>query len=151
MVRVTRPGGRVLVTAYGDPSRFEALGFFVSAIQVVVPEFEGPSEDEPMLAFQVADPEILRRRLLDAGLTDVSVDTSHQERVQFRTGQQVWNWCLGSHPVPNLLVADLTEGQHADVIAVLDGMVRERADAHGYAALTAPLSIGVGTKPRAAA
>src|SRR5688572_19112646 len=147
MVRVTRPGGRVFLTAYGDPARFEALGFFVSAIQAVVPEFEGPSDDEPMLAFQVADPEVLRKRLIDAGLTNVTVNTSHQEKVEFRTGRQVWDWCLGSNPVPNLLVADLTEDQRADVVAVMDGMVRERVDEQGDATLTAPLNIGVGTKP----
>ena len=147
MVRVPRPGGRVFLTAYGDLSRFEALGFFVSALQAVVPAFEGPSEDEPMLAFQVADPEVLRQRFIAAGLADVTVNTSHQERVQFRSGQQVWDWCLGSNPVPDLLVADLAEHQRADVIAVLDGMVRERADQHCNAILTAPLDIGVGTKP----
>ena len=81
MVRVTRPGGRVLLIAYGNPDEFEALHFFISAVQAVVPEFEGPAEDEPMLEFQVADPDVLRQRLIDAGLTDVTVDTSHQERI----------------------------------------------------------------------
>jgi hypothetical protein len=45
-----------------------------------------------------------------------------------------------------MLVADLTDQQRADIIAVLDGMVRERSDAHGVTVLTAPLNIGVGTK-----
>ena len=42
MVRVTKPGGRVLLIAYGDPSEFEAFHVFLSAVQAVVPEFEGP-------------------------------------------------------------------------------------------------------------
>ena len=33
MVRVTKPGGRVLLIAYGDPSEFEALHVFISAAQ----------------------------------------------------------------------------------------------------------------------
>jgi ubiquinone/menaquinone biosynthesis C-methylase UbiE len=146
MVRVTRPGGRVLITAYGDPSQFEALHVFLSAIQAVVPDFEGPAEDEPMLEFQVADPEVLRQRLLDAGLNDVTVDTTTQERIEVGSGQQFWNWALGGNPIPGALVADLTDQQRADVLAVLDGMIREQADAHGVAVLTAPLNIGVGTK-----
>lgn len=146
MVRVTRPGGRVLLIAYGNPGGFEALHVFVSAVQAVVPEFEGPSEDEPMLEFQVADPDVLRRRLIDAGLTDVTVDTSCQERITVRTGQQLWDWCLGGNPIPGMLVADLTDGQRADIIRVLDGMVRERSGGKGPAVLTAPLNIGVGTK-----
>jgi ubiquinone/menaquinone biosynthesis C-methylase UbiE len=146
MVRVTKPGGRVLLIAYGDPSEFEALHFFVSAVQAVVPEFEGPAEDEPMLEFQVADPEVLRQRLTDAGLTDVTIDTSNQEQVSVRTGQQLWDWTLGGNPIPSMLIADLTDRQRNDIIQVLDGMVRERSGGNGAAVLTAPLNIGVGTK-----
>lgn len=146
MVRVTKPGGRVLLIAYGDPSEFEALHVFISAVQAVVPEFEGPAEDEPMLEFQVADPGVLRQRLIDAGLTDVTVDTSNQERINVRTGQQLWDWTLGSNPIPTMLVADLADRQREDVIRVLDGMVRERSEGNGSAVLTAPLNIGVGTK-----
>jgi ubiquinone/menaquinone biosynthesis C-methylase UbiE len=146
MVRVTRPGGRVLLIAYGNPDEFEGLHFFISAVQAVLPEFEGPAEDEPMLEFQVAVPDVLRQRLIDTGLTDVTVDTRHQERISVRTGQQLWDWCLGSNPIPGMLVADLTDSQRAEIIRVLDGMVRGRCRGDGPAVLTAPLNIGVGTK-----
>jgi ubiquinone/menaquinone biosynthesis C-methylase UbiE len=146
MVRVTKPGGHVLLIAYGDPTEFEALHFFISAVQAVVPEFEGPAEDEPMLEFQVADPDVLRQRLIDAGLTDVTVDTSQQESITVWTGQQLWDWSLGGNPIPGMLVADFTDEQRADIIQVLDRMVRERSGGNGPAVLTAPLNIGVGTK-----
>jgi len=143
---VTKPGGHVLVMAYGSPSEFEALHAFIAAAQAVVPEFEGPAEDEPLLEFQVADPDVLRQRLIDAGLRDVTVDTNHHERITVRTGQQLWDWTIGSNPIPGILVADLTDRQRADIIQVLDGMVRERSGGDGPAVLTAPLNIGVGTK-----
>ncbi len=146
MVRVTKPGGRVLIIAYGDPEGFEALHVFVSAVQAVVPEFQGPPEDEPLLEFQVADPEVLRRRLTEAGLTDVVVDTTVEERIEPRSGRELWDWCLGGNPIPGKLVTRLTEEQRHEVIRVLDGMVRERAVRDGIAVLTAPLNIGVGTK-----
>lgn len=146
MVRVTKPGGRVLLIAYGNPDEFEALHYFVSAVQAVVPTFEGPAEDEPLLEFQVADRDVLHRRLTDAGLKNVTVDTTHQERIHVRTGQQLWNWCLGSNPIPGTLVADLTNKQRDDVIHVLDGMIRERSTTNAPAVLSAPLNIGVGTK-----
>jgi ubiquinone/menaquinone biosynthesis C-methylase UbiE len=146
MVRVTKSRGRVLVIAYGDPAEFEALHLFIGAVQAVVPEFEGPAEEEPMLEFQVADPSVLRQRLTDAGLTDVTVDTGNQERLEVRTGQQLWDWCLGSNPIAGTLVAELTDAQRTDVIQVLDGMVRERSGGSGPAVLTAPLNMGVGTK-----
>jgi ubiquinone/menaquinone biosynthesis C-methylase UbiE len=146
MVRVTKPGGRVLLIAYGDPAEFEALHFMVGAIQAVDPTFEGPSEDEPMLEFQVADPDELRTRLEAAGLTGVTVDTTTQERIEVTNGQQLWDWTLGGNPIPGMLVADLTDAQRADVIEVLDRMIRERSGGNGPAVLTAPLNIGVGTK-----
>ena len=146
MVRVTKPGGRVLLIAYGNPAEFEAFHFFISAVQAVVPTFEGPADDEPLLEFQVADPDVLRQRLVDAGLQDVIVDTSTQERITVRSGQQLWDWTIGSNPVPGALVAELTDQQRADITRVLDGMIRERAGGAGHAVLTAPLNIGVGTK-----
>ena len=99
-----------------------------------------------MLEFQVADPDVLRQRLIDAGLRDVTIDTTNQERVAVRTGQELWDWTLGGNPIPSMLVADLTDRQREDIVQVLDGMVRERSGGNGPAVLTAPLNIGVGTK-----
>jgi hypothetical protein len=45
-----------------------------------------------------------------------------------------------------MLTAGLTDRQRADIVRVLDGMVRERSGGTGPAVLTAPLNIGVGTK-----
>ncbi len=146
MVRVTKPGGRVLLIAYGDPGRYEALHFFISAVQVVVPDFEGPADDEPMLEFQVADPDVLRQRLSDAGVTDVVVDTGHQERITVATGRELWDWTLGGNPIPGELVAELSGEQREDIVRVFDGMIRERAGGDEPVTLTAPLNIGVGTK-----
>jgi SAM-dependent methyltransferase len=146
MVRVTKPGGRVLLIAYGNLAEFEAFHFFISAVQAVVPTFEGPAEDEPMLEFQVAEPDVMRQRLSDAGLRDCTVNTSKQERIGVRTGQQLWDWTMGGNPIPGMLVGELTDGQRADIIRVLDGMVRDRSIGNGPAVLTAPLNIGVGTK-----
>ena len=43
MARVVRPGGRVLVHAYGDPHRIDFLGFLVGAVQSVRPGFRRPA------------------------------------------------------------------------------------------------------------
>ena len=58
MVRVTRPGGRVLMVAYGFPEDLEFLQFFISAPTVVDPEFPGIPDDPPPLEFQAADPRL---------------------------------------------------------------------------------------------
>jgi SAM-dependent methyltransferase len=146
MVRVTKPGGRVLLIAYGSPDEFETLQLFIAALQTVVPGFEGLPDDPPPLDFQLADPELMRHRLIDAGLKDVVVDTTHKERVEFGSGQQMWDWVLNSNPIAGMIVGDLTAEQQATVRQVLGRMIRGRSGGHGPAVLTAPLNIGVGQK-----
>jgi ubiquinone/menaquinone biosynthesis C-methylase UbiE len=145
MVRVTRPGGRVLVIAYGSPAELEFLQIFISALTAVVPEFPGLPDDPPPLEFQVSDPDVLHRRLTDAGLKDIRVERT-AERPAFTSGQEMWDWVLYGNPIPGMLTADLTESQRARLRQVLDGVLRERAGANGRAVLTNAVNIGIGTK-----
>ena len=146
MVRVTKPGGRVLVIAYASPARFEALQVFIAALRAVNPDFEGLPSDPPPLEFQVAHPEILRQRLAAAGLRDIHVDTAHEERIQVRTGKQLVDWCLGGNPIPGMLVAGLTDRQRGAMQERIDETIRARVSDQGVAVLSAPLNIGLGIK-----
>jgi ubiquinone/menaquinone biosynthesis C-methylase UbiE len=147
MVRVTKPGGRVVLIAYRSPAEFETLQVFISALKVVAPEFPGLPDDPPPLEFQVADPEVLRRRLTDAGLKDVRVERT-AERPRFSSGQEMWDWMFYSNPITGMVVADLklTEDQQARLRQILDGMLRERAGRDTPATLTNGVNIGIGTK-----
>ena len=144
MKRVTRPGGRVFLVVYGAPTQVEFLGFFMAAMQATVPSFTGLPLDPPPLPFQVADPELLRQALVDAGLKDVHVDTVTQE-MEFRSGRHMWDWIVNSNPLATMLVADLTNAQGNAVRDALDRMLRERSGGRGAAVLTDPNHIGVGT------
>jgi len=97
------------------------------------------------LEFQVSDPEVLRVRLEDAGLTRVTVDTGHQ-KLEFRSGEELWNWILFSNPIAGVLTRDLTPEQRIDVRHILDGMLRERSSYGGPTVLTNPVHIGIGMK-----
>jgi ubiquinone/menaquinone biosynthesis C-methylase UbiE len=147
MVRVTKPGGRVLMNVYGPPQKIEFFGFFVHAIQAVVPEFTGPPMDPPPLPFQLQDPERLRRELDNAGLKEIRVETI-TETLAFQTGQQMWDWLVNSNPIVGMVLANLsmTNEQIVVVQKALDDMVRERSGGSGPATLTNPINIGVGTK-----
>jgi SAM-dependent methyltransferase len=147
MVRVTKPGGRVLLIAYGSPAEFDALQFFVAALQTVAPHFAG-LPDPPPLEFQVADPDVLHERLVAAGLGDVRVDTTQQERLELSTGQQVWDWMVFSNPITEMILDDVgvSESDRKRMRAALDQMIRARANVDGVAVLTAPLNIGWGRK-----
>jgi ubiquinone/menaquinone biosynthesis C-methylase UbiE len=147
MVRVTKPGGRVVLIAYRSPAEFEALQVFISALKVVAPEFPGLPDDPPPLEFQVADPEVLRRRLTDAGLKDIRIERT-AERPRFSSGQEMWDWMFYSNPITGMVVVDLdlTEDQQARLRQILDGMLRERAGRDRQATLTNGVNIGIGTK-----
>lgn len=144
MVRVTRPGGRVLVIAYGPPDELEFLHFFVAALRAVSPGFAGLPDDPPPLEFQVSDPDVLRDRLSAAGLGDVTI-TRTAERPRFSSGQELWDWVLYGNPIPGMLVADLDEGRRATMRRVLDGMLRERFGSDRPGELTNTVHIAVGT------
>ncbi len=145
MVRVTKPGGRVLLIAYSDPSEFECLQWFVAAMKAVAPEFPGVPDDPPPLEFQVADPEVLRQRLTDAGLKDVRVART-AERPAFTSGQEMWDWVYYSNPFAEMIVGEVTKDQRETLVRVLGGMLRERAGGNGKAVLENTVHIGIGTK-----
>ena len=145
MVRVTRPGGKVLLHAYGPPQEIEFLGFFMAAMQAAVPDFSGLPTDPVPLPFQVADPEKLRRELIGAGLKEVKVETVTEE-LKFGTGKEMWDWVVNSNPIPRMIIADLTPEQEGVVQRSLDDRLRERSGGSGSAVLTNPVHIGTGTK-----
>ena len=145
LVRVTKPGGRVLIVAFGPLKKVEFFGFFMGALQAAVPGFTPPPTDPPPLQFQVADPDLLRRRLTEAGLTGVTVEAVTWD-MRFESATQFWDWIISSNPIAVQLTADLTAEQTADVRQVLDGMFRERSGGMPGVVLHAEVNVGVGTK-----
>jgi ubiquinone/menaquinone biosynthesis C-methylase UbiE len=147
LARVVKPRGRVLMTVYGDPHQIEFFGFFVTAIQSVRPDFDGPPMDPPPLPFQLQDPERLRKELTTAGLRNVNVETI-TETTEFRTGHDLWDWLVWSNPIVDTVIStlDLTNHESEVVRQALETMVRERSGNGGAAKLTNPINIGVGTK-----
>jgi ubiquinone/menaquinone biosynthesis C-methylase UbiE len=147
MTRVVKPGGPVLMNVYGDPHKIEFFGFFVGAIQTVVPGFEGPPMDPLPLPFQLQDPERLRQEFAKAGLKDIQVETI-TETTRFESGEHFWDWLVHSNPIVGMILGelDLTKDQIGVVKKDLERQIRERAGGNGPASLTNPINIGVGTK-----
>ena len=147
MARVVKPGGRVLMTVYGDPHKIEFFHLFVEAIQSVRPEFTGPPMDPPPLPFQLQDPARLRRELVGAGLKEVEVETI-TETLEFRSGQDLWDWLVWSNPIVEGVLGSLKvdELERGKIKHALERLVQGRAGSHGAAKLTNPINIGTGTK-----
>jgi ubiquinone/menaquinone biosynthesis C-methylase UbiE len=148
LARVTKTKGGVVLVALGEIAKVEFFTFFMRAIQAAVPGFTGPPMEPPPLPFQLQDPNRLRDVLADAGLSNVRVETT-TERLEFDSGDHLWNWQVNSNPIARQTLAELelTEPQTAAVREALNDMVRERSGGVGHAVLTVPINIGIGTKP----
>lgn len=145
LLRVTRPGGCVLMVTGGPPSKIEFLGFFIGAIQAAVPGFSGLPTDPPPLPFQLQDPEKLRHELAKAGLKDIWVETV-THGMQFQSATQMWDCVTSGNPIGAALVANLTKEQRALAQQTLDDMLRQRSGGSGPAVLNNEINIGMGTK-----
>lgn len=147
MARVTRPGGAVVVAAYGDPADIDFLAFFVRAVRAVRKEFEGPPMDPPPLPFQLRDPKRLHGEMTLAGLRNVAVETV-TEVTPFPDGAALWDWIVHSNPIVGRILEELrlTGDEERLVQQALDREVLERRGDAASARLTNPVNIGIGTK-----
>lgn len=145
MVRVTKPGGRVLIVAFGALQKAEFLGLFIGAMRATVPGFTPLPVDPPPLPFQVADPDVLRNRLMAAGLVNVQVKTV-TSATRFDSVAQYWDMVTSSNPIGRRLAAQATADQQDDVRRILDGMFRERSNGESRATLHTEINIGTGNK-----
>ena len=148
MVRVTRPGGRVLIIAFGPSTQVEFLKFFLGAMKKVIPGFTGLPMDPPPLPFQLADPEKLRQEMVNANLKDVRVERRTHE-LEFKSAEHFLDHITSSNPIGAKWVDGLTQEQRLAVQQVLEGLLRERAGGSDTALLTHPTNIAVGSKPAA--
>lgn len=147
MRRVVRHGGQVVLAAFGPPPTAEWLGYFLAACKAAVPDFVGLPTDPPPLPFQVSDPVVMARRLREADLGDVRVDTV-TEGIEFASGAHHWDVVTSSNPIGHMMGAGFTDEQRTAVIDILDGMLRDRAGGSLPATLTTAINIGLGTVTR---
>lgn len=146
MVRMTRPGGRILLIAYGSPETVDFLHCFVAALRAVLTDFLGVPGGHAPRELEASGPDAMRQRMIEAGLKDVTVFTSSTQHLDFKNEQERWDWVLSDYPVTATLIAELTDEQQETVRHVLDGMLRECSDGDGPEVLVSSVDIGIGTK-----
>lgn len=144
MVRVTRPGGRVVLVAYGPQPEVGFLDTLLEAVRKGVPDLEGPPMDPPALPFQVADGDDLRQALADAGLSDIEVEPANHA-IEFRSADHMWDWVTSNDPVGAGIAADLTEDQRETVLEVLEFELLQRTNGSRTAVLDNLVYTGIGT------
>lgn len=143
MVRVTRPGGTVLVAAFGPMPKVEFVGFFLSAVRAVLGEAAPPPPDQPLPPFRLCEPGAMQQTLAQAGVHDVRVETAIWE-TPFESADDFLATVLSSNPIARQLTADLTDESLGQLRQVLDGMLRERSGGGPGAVLRTEMRIGRG-------
>lgn len=140
MARVTRPGGEVVVAAFGPLPEVEFVAFFLGALRAVAPDAV-PPPTQPLPPFRLADPTIFRRTLEEAGLHGVAIDTATWETT-FGSVDDHLALLMASNPIAGQLTAPLTDEQSEQFRLVLDGMLRERSGGDSGATLRSTMRIG---------
>ncbi|WP_147916836.1 class I SAM-dependent methyltransferase [Ruania zhangjianzhongii] len=144
MARVTRPGGTVLVAAFGPLPAVEFLSMFFAGVRTAVPEFVGLPTDPPPPPFRVAAPQALAENLIEAGVRDVAVHQVSWD-TPVASADALWDEVTASNPLGGQVVAGLDEGHRTEALAVLDGMLRERFGGSPGGVLRAAVNVAVGT------
>ena len=102
--RVLKPSGRCAVVCWGDPEKFEMMGYLKKAIELAVPEFEMP-EQKPVWA-RLCGHEQLKTEMMDAGFKNVRV-TSMMGKLEIESPEEFWEDFTCSAPPMAKLFASL--------------------------------------------
>lgn len=70
--RVVRPNGRVAVTGWAGPEKFEVFGLLLAALRAAIPDMPAPASPPPV--FSLADPAGFKAEMEAAGFRDVEVE-----------------------------------------------------------------------------
>ncbi len=98
-VRVTKPGGRVLLVVFGPPAQVEFLTLLPgSGADGRSRASRACHRTRRRFPFQVADPERLRAALVEAGLRGRPGRDGHHAE-PFESGEHLWDWVVNSNPI----------------------------------------------------
>lgn len=98
--RVVRPDGRVVVSGWAGPDKFEAFGLFLTALNAAFPDM--PPPPAPLPVFSLADPAVFKTEMEAAGFRDVEVDFVARD-LEVAGFEQMWSMLtVGAPPVQAL-------------------------------------------------
>lgn len=123
LCRVVRPGGRVAVTGWAGPERFEAFGLFLASIQAAFPEMPPPPSPPPV--FSLADPAAFKREMEAAGFRDVEVELVPREQ-EVADFEHAWGMMTAGAPPIQVLFDRVGPAGQARVRDELRRIIDER-------------------------
>jgi SAM-dependent methyltransferase len=97
LCRVVRPTGRVAVSAWAGPEKFEAFGLFLAALDAAFPDMPPPPTPPPV--FSLADPAEFKLQMEAAGFRNVEVEFVARD-LEVPDFEKMWSMLtVGAPPV----------------------------------------------------
>jgi SAM-dependent methyltransferase len=139
-VRVLKPGSRIALSWWDDPSKQRIQGLFREAITEIgaAPPAEVPAGHA---IYRFADPREFRNLLEGADLIDVSVDY-HQTSHLIPDTDTLWRGGLGSFA---LTAAAIAQQDEATQVAIRASLERRAATYNTAAGLKVPIAFRIGS------
>lgn len=101
LCRVVRPNGRVAISGWAGPDKFEAFGLFLSALNAAFPDIPAPSSPPPV--FSLSDPAKFKSLMETTGFRDVEVEFVARD-LEVSDFDAMWSMLtVGAPPVQVLL------------------------------------------------
>jgi SAM-dependent methyltransferase len=138
--RVLRPGGRVMVSAWAGPDKFEGFALFLGAMKMAFPDMPPPPAPPPV--FSLSDLGVFKAEMEAAGFQDVEVD--YVSRVlELPDFESTWNMFTVGAPPVKMLFDKVGEAGKENVRQALAAIVEERFGG-GPIRLTNAATVGCG-------
>ena len=100
LCRTLRPAGRVAISGWAGPDKFEALGLFLTAMRTAFPDMPPPPSPPPV--FSLSDPDDFRAQMEAGGFRDVEVEFVARD-VEVPSFEEMWSvLTVGAPPVQML-------------------------------------------------
>ncbi len=121
--RVLKPGGRAVISAWGNPERFQAFPLFMASVQKAVPDL--PRPPGPPLPFALSDPDTFRDEMKRGGFQDVRIE-SLALHFETPTPEDFWGRMEGAAPPVVAMLQRIGPENVAKARAHMTAALRER-------------------------
>ncbi len=143
LCRVIKPGGRVMVSGWAGPDKFEAFALFLSALKRAVPDMPPPPAPPPV--FSLADLGTFKSEMESAGFVGVETDYVTRE-IEIPGMQDIWRMMTSGAPPVQMLFDRIGESGKGKVEEALAAIVEEKFGS-GPIKVSNSATVGVGTVP----